>query len=192
MKDRFLFCAIAAAGWLVSNAAGLAWEKTSAPAPGQESDAERTARHLRVAERRAGTIIIVHRGASAFAPENSLAAYAAAMDYGADGCEVDLRRTRDAVLVLFHDETLEHLTCGFGAVSQLTYRELQALHSQRHLARQRAMLLHLDREIAALLRSPNPAVRGTALVECIDYPASPRRQALRAVVPCALDLPRRK
>ena len=161
MKDRFFFRAVVVAVWLVGNAAGLAGERPSVTPPSQESDAERSARHLRIAERRAGTMVIVHRGASAFAPENSLAAYAAAMDYGADGCEVDLRRTRDGVLVLFHDETLDHLTCGFGAVNQLTYDELVALRPQRQsgralysgaptfaalleLARQRAMLLHLD------------------------------------------------
>jgi hypothetical protein len=126
-----------------------------------ESDAERDARHAHIAERRAGPVVIVHRGAWAFAPENSLAAYAAAMDHGADGCEVDLRRTRDGVLVMFHDDMLDRLTCGFGAVSELTYDELLALRPRRqfgralysgaptfaavlHLARQRAMLLHLD------------------------------------------------
>ena len=161
MKDRFLFCAVGVAVWLVSHAAGFAGDQPSVTKPSQESDAERSARHLRIAERRAGPIVIVHRGASAFAPENSLAAYSAAMDYGADGCEVDLRRTRDGVLVLFHDETLERLTRGFGAVNQLTYGELIALRPQRQsgralyggaptfaalleLARQRAMLLHLD------------------------------------------------
>jgi len=112
MKDRFLFWAVGVAVWLVSNAAGFAGENQSATQPSPESDAKRSAQHLRIAERRAGTVVIVHRGASAFAPENSLAAYAAAMDYGADGCEVDLRRTRDGVLVLFHDDMLDHLTCG--------------------------------------------------------------------------------
>jgi hypothetical protein len=114
-----------------------------------------------VAERRAGPAVIVHRGAWAFAPENSLAAYAAAMDYGADGCEVDLRRTRDGVLVLFHDDMLDRLTYGSGAVNELTHRELLALRPRQQfgrvlysgaptfaellaLARQRAMLLHLD------------------------------------------------
>lgn len=161
MKGRFLFCAVVVAVWIANIAAGLAGEKQSPIQPRQESDAERNARHLRIAERRAGTVVIVHRGASAFAPENSLAAYAAAMDYGADGCEVDLRRTRDGVLVLFHDDMLDHLTCGFGAVSQITCGELAALRPQRQsgrtlyggaptfatlleLARQRAMLLHLD------------------------------------------------
>ena len=42
-----------------------------------------------------GTIVICHRGNSSAAPENTLEAYAGAMDYGADGCEFDLRRTRD-------------------------------------------------------------------------------------------------
>jgi len=47
-------------------------------------------------------------------------------------------------------------------------------------------------EIAAVLRSPNPAVRGTALLECIDSPTPPRRQALQAAAPWALELPPRK
>jgi hypothetical protein len=128
---------------------------------GPESATERAARHQRVAQRRAGPVVMVHRGAAAFAPENSLQAYAGAMDFGADGCEVDLRRTRDGVLALFHDEALDRLTDGFGAVSQLTYRDLCALRPRTafgrpasatpptfpallDLARQRAMLLHLD------------------------------------------------
>ena len=126
-----------------------------------ESDSDRAARHARIAERRAGPAIIVHRGAWAFAPENSLAAYAAAMDCGADGCEVDLRRTRDGVLVMFHDDMLDRLTMSSGRVGDLTYREFAALPSRRqfgrdfhggattfaavlNIARQRAMLLHLD------------------------------------------------
>lgn len=129
--------------------------------PSRESEAEGNARHLHIAKRRAGPVVIVHRGASAFAPENSLKAYAAAMDYGADGCEVDLRRTRDGLLVLFHDDMLDRLTRSFGAVGQLSSRELLALRPQRQFGRvlyggaptfaallelacQRAMLLHLD------------------------------------------------
>lgn len=127
-----------------------------------ESAAERDARHAKIAERRAGPIVIVHRGASAFAPENTLEAYAAAMDYGADGCEIDPRRTADGVIVLFHDDMLENLMNGFGSVNQLTYYELlqikrrsvygtatretgiPTLASLLELARRRAMLLHLD------------------------------------------------
>jgi glycerophosphoryl diester phosphodiesterase len=127
-----------------------------------ETASAREKRHQHISERRAGTIVIVHRGASAFAPENTLEACAAAMDYGADGCEIDIRRTADGVLVLFHDDMLDHLTDGFGTVQQITYYDLLSL-SPRFiygtatrrtrpptlaallvLARQRAMLLHLD------------------------------------------------
>lgn len=127
-----------------------------------EPAAAREARHKRVAERRAGTALIVHRGMSSVAHENTLQAYNAAMDYGADGCEVDIRRTADGVLVLFHDDMLDNLTNGFGDVSQLTYAELLSLKLRPidgvdypgtriptfaallQLARKRAMLLHLD------------------------------------------------
>jgi hypothetical protein len=72
-----------------------------------ESAKHREARHRKIARRRVGPVVIVHRGAWAFAPENTLEAYSAAMDYGADGCEIDIRRTADGVLVMFHDDGLD-------------------------------------------------------------------------------------
>src|ERR1051325_12072574 len=95
-----------------------------------ESASARVARHAKVAERRAGTVLIAHRGACTLATENTLEAYAAAMDYGADGCEVDIRRAADGVLVMFHDDMLDHLTDGFGKAEDLAYPELLALHPQ--------------------------------------------------------------
>lgn len=127
-----------------------------------ETREAREARRARVAARRLGPALIVHRGAAAFATENTLEAYAAAMDYGADGCEVDVRRTADGVLVLFHDDMLDHLTDGFGTVNGITYYELLRLRPRflygtarrdtrpptfaalLTLARRRGMLLHLD------------------------------------------------
>lgn len=127
----------------------------------RESSAAREARHKKVAARRDGPIVIVHRGASAFAPENTLEAYAAAMDYGADGCEMDVRRTADGVLIMLHDDGLDRMTDALGRINQYTYRELEAVKFRSiygakpgtgiptlaavfELARQRAMLLHLD------------------------------------------------
>lgn len=126
-----------------------------------ESASDRETRRCRIAQRREGPVVLVHRGASAFAPENTLEAYAAAMDYGADGCEVDIRRTADGVLVLFHDDMLDRLTSGFGTIDAITYPQLLALDFPIYgtarpgtlpptfaallaLSRQRAMLLHLD------------------------------------------------
>ena len=129
--------------------------------PLPEAAAARAVRHQRIADRRQGPIVMVHRGAFAFAPENTLEAYAAAMDYGADGCEVDIRRTADGVLVMFHDDGLERMTDAIGPIHQHTYSEVVALRFRSfygarpgtglptlaavlELARQRAMLLHLD------------------------------------------------
>ena len=54
--------------------------------------------------------LVAHRGASAYAPEHTLAAYTLAMDQGADYVEQDLAVTKDGVLVCIHDLTLERTT----------------------------------------------------------------------------------
>lgn len=68
-----------------------------------------------------------HRGASAYYPENTMSAFYAGLRMGANGIETDIHRTRDGVLVLFHDDTLERVTEGSGAVTDCTYEELLAL-----------------------------------------------------------------
>ncbi len=68
-----------------------------------------------------------HRGASAVAPENTLAAFMEALNQGADGIECDIQITRDGIPVVIHDESLARTTNGFGLVSQHTFAELQAL-----------------------------------------------------------------
>src|SRR5678815_2223735 len=52
-------------------------------------------------------LIIGHRGASAVAPENTLAAFRKAIEVGADGIEFDVRLTRDGVPVVIHDDNLK-------------------------------------------------------------------------------------
>jgi len=72
-------------------------------------------------------LIWAHRGASLRAPENTLAAFALAVDAGADGIECDVHLSRDGVPVVIHDETLERTTDGRGEVSRHALRELRAL-----------------------------------------------------------------
>jgi len=55
-------------------------------------------------------LLVAHRGASAYAPEHTLAAYRLALEQGADFVEQDLGVTRDGVLVCLHDPTLERTT----------------------------------------------------------------------------------
>ena len=71
------------------------------------------------------TKIWAHRGASAYAPENTLPAFKMALDQGAHGIELDLQRTVDGVLVVVHDETIDRTSNGFGRVADLTLDELR-------------------------------------------------------------------
>lgn len=95
------------------------------PAIPAETAAEAKARHERVAERRKGTAVICHRGASEHAHENTLEAYRATFELGGDGNEIDIRATKDGVLVCFHDDMLDRLTDGYGDASEYTWEELQ-------------------------------------------------------------------
>ncbi len=65
-----------------------------------------------------------HRGASEYAPENTLAAFYLGLEMGANGIETDVQRTRDGVLVLFHDSSITRLTGLPGAISDYRYGEL--------------------------------------------------------------------
>lgn len=60
------------------------------------------------------TAIWAHRGASAYAPENTLEAIELALRMGADGIELDVHRTRDGKLVVIHDETVDRTSNGSG------------------------------------------------------------------------------
>ncbi len=69
--------------------------------------------------------IFAHRGASAYAPENTLEAFSLAMEQGADGIELDVQMTRDGELVVIHDETIDRVSGGKGFVKDFTLEELK-------------------------------------------------------------------
>lgn len=71
--------------------------------------------------------VLGHRGASAAAPENTLAAFRLARQTGANGVELDVRLSRDGVPVVIHDDTVDRTTNGHGRVSDLTVLELRQL-----------------------------------------------------------------
>lgn len=70
-------------------------------------------------------MIYAHRGASGYAPENTIRAFEMACDMGADGVELDVQLTRDRRLVVIHDETIDRVTDGTGAVASYTYDQLR-------------------------------------------------------------------
>ena len=73
------------------------------------------------------TKIFAHRGASKYAPENTMPAFELAYEMEADGIETDVQLTKDGVPILIHDETLERTTNGVGFVKDYEFHELQKL-----------------------------------------------------------------
>ncbi len=75
--------------------------------------------------------VIAHRGSSGTAPENTLLAFRRAVESGADWLELDVRRTADDGLVVFHDRTLNRTTDGRGPLFRRTVDELRLLDAGR-------------------------------------------------------------
>ncbi len=71
--------------------------------------------------------VIGHRGASAAAPENTLAAFDLAMSLGADAVELDAKLSKDGVPVVMHDPTVDRTTDERGRVADLTLADLKKL-----------------------------------------------------------------
>lgn len=71
--------------------------------------------------------VVGHRGASGYAPENTLAAFRRAVELGATFIETDLQLSRDAHFIAIHDATLDRTTTGRGLVQALTLAELREL-----------------------------------------------------------------
>jgi glycerophosphoryl diester phosphodiesterase len=72
-------------------------------------------------------LVIGHRGAAAYRPENTLESFRLALAQGADALEFDVRRSADGVAMVFHDPTLERTTDAQGPLAARTATELQAL-----------------------------------------------------------------
>nr|WP_284700202.1 glycerophosphodiester phosphodiesterase [Gracilimonas sediminicola] len=83
-------------------------------------------------------VIIGHRGASAYYPENTMAAFRAAYEMGAEMIELDILLSKDSVPVVIHDETLDRTTNGTGLVADYTLTELRKLDAGLWFGREHA------------------------------------------------------
>lgn len=93
-------------------------------------------RNSRINRRRQGDIVpftlTAHRGAPTVAPENTVAAFTAAIEQGADELELDIQATSDQQLVVIHDQAVDRTTSGTGSVSEFTLAELRQLDVPHH------------------------------------------------------------
>lgn len=97
--------------------------------------------------------IFAHRGFSAVAPENTMAAFRRAAEAGADGLELDVHLSKDGEVVVIHDETVNRTTDGKGKVRELTLEELRRLDAGsrfgKEFAGEKIPLLHEVLELVA-------------------------------------------
>jgi glycerophosphoryl diester phosphodiesterase len=125
--------------------------------------------------------VIAHRGASAYAPEHTFAAYDLALAQGADVLEVDVRVTADRELVLVHDPTLLRTVGDARRIDELTAPEIEALD---HDARPVTLDAVLERYAGATsylvdLKDPAPDWE-QRVVEAVDHRGLQERAAFQS------------
>jgi len=117
-----------------------------------------------------GTRIFAHRGASEYAPENTLEAFQTAVNMKADGVELDVQKSRDGELVVAHDERLERVSDGTGFLADKTLKELKSLHFNRTMPGFGDCRIPTLKEVFDLLRGTGLMINIELKNSLIAYP----------------------
>ncbi len=128
-------------------------------------------------------LIIGHRGASAVAPENTLAAFSHAFDVGADGIELDVRLANDGVPVVIHDATLKRTAGDRRSVGEMTSAELARTNVGSWFNRTQPRLARREysKEFVPTLEEVFPILKSNDRLAYIELKID-RRQEYRALV----------
>jgi len=116
------------------------------------------------------TKVWAHRGASAYAPENTIPAFRLAMEQGADGIELDVQLSRDGKLVVIHDEWVDRTSNGKGRVVDMTCQELKRLDFSCGMQNYAFTRIPTLKEVYGLLRSSNITVNVEIKYGEVEYP----------------------
>jgi glycerophosphoryl diester phosphodiesterase len=108
--------------------------------------------------------VVAHRGASAHRAEHTVAAYALALEQGADGLECDVRLTRDGHLVCVHDRTVDRTSNGRGVVSTLTLERMSELDYSTY---DPALPENAEDLLPERMWTPEPGDRGVLTLESL-------------------------
>ncbi len=112
-------------------------------------------------------LVLGHRGASAAAPENTLEAFARARDLGADGVELDVRRSADGVLVVSHDPE----ATGVGALHESSFEQIRSVRPDiptLEEALQECGGMLVNAEVKCLAWEPDADADGTVMRATVD------------------------
>lgn len=112
--------------------------------------------------------MIGHRGAPFKAPENTIASFESAVRSGAAAVECDVHLSRDGIVMVIHDETLDRTTGRLGRVDQTTRTEMPEIPTLTDL-------LRVTREVVTIIELKHGADLEPAVVSCVeDARAEPR------------------
>ena len=121
------------------------------------------------------TRIYAHRGASGYAPENTLEAFDLASRIGADGVELDVHLCRSGEIVVAHDETVDRVADGTGMIRSLSLSELKAMRFNRLHPEYAESRIPLLSEVFDLLLPTSLSVNIELKNSIVDYPDLERK-----------------
>lgn len=116
------------------------------------------------------TEIWAHRGASGYAPENTLAAFELAVRQQADGVELDVQMTRDGHLAVIHDETIDRVSFEKGAVKDYNLSELRKIRVNRTFPEYTDAVIPTLQEVYDLLKPSGITINVELKTGIIPYP----------------------
>lgn len=115
------------------------------------------------------TKVWAHRGASAYAPENTMAAFKLAVEMGADGIELDVHESKNGKLMVIHDETVERTSNGSGRVVDMTCQELKNLDFSNGFEQYRGTRIPTLKEVYGYIRNTNLTVNVEIKCDVVIY-----------------------
>ncbi|MDO5112019.1 MAG: glycerophosphodiester phosphodiesterase [Clostridia bacterium] len=115
------------------------------------------------------TKVWAHRGASAYAPENTIPAFKLAVEMGADGVELDVHESKDGKLMVIHDETVDRTSNGTGRVVDMTCQELKTLDFSNGMEAYAGVRIPTLKEVYGLLRNTGLSVNVEIKCDVIVY-----------------------
>ncbi len=116
------------------------------------------------------TRIIAHRGASGYAPENTMEAFKLAIESGADGIETDVHLSKDGQVVIIHDEKIDRTSNGIGYVKDYNYEELSTFNYNNHMEQYEFCKIPLLSDLLELVKSSGIYLNIELKTDFFSYP----------------------
>jgi len=115
-------------------------------------------------------MVLAHRGASGYAPENTIEAFKLAIEMGADGFELDVHVSADGELVVMHDERVDRTTNGNGYIKDMTIEEIKVLDACNGFNEFSGVKVPTLREVYELIVGTDLIINTEIKTDGIPYP----------------------